>query len=102
MAIIKTTPDTQPIANATVFEYIDSNTGAVRMREIVAHEGYALYDKTEVTSINPDTGLPFPPTYSYTASLPISVPVTNFETKLIDETMDVNGDTPEQPETEVM
>lgn len=75
--------------------------GVLNHRQLLAHNGYAIYNTTEELYTDLETGETYPPTYSYQVSCPLSVDYTIYRAKLIDETMDVVGGTPTPPETEV-
>lgn len=76
--------------------------GVLRSRQLLAHDGYAIYDTTEELYTDPETGEVYPPIYSYQVSLPLTSDYMRFRAKLIDDTMEVVGGTPTPPETEVM
>ena len=98
MAIVAGNPIEGVLEHITIVEYIDTNTNVVRMRVLTAHTGYAIFDKTQNTGVDPETGEPYPPTYCYSINLAPATPIGNYEAKLIDETMEVVGG---KPSTEV-
>lgn len=58
------------LENITIREYYKD--GTLSMRQLLAHEGYAIYDTTEELYTDPETGETFPPLYSCQVTLPIS------------------------------
>ena len=63
--------------------------GILTIRQLLAHDGYAIYDTTEELYTDPETGEVLPPTYSYQASLPPSVDYTIFRAVPIEPGMEV-------------
>ena len=72
--------------------------GILAMRQLLAHEGYAIYDTTEELYTDPETGETSQPTYSYQVTMPVTADYTIFAAKFIDETMEVVGGRPETEE----
>jgi hypothetical protein len=68
--------------------------GILASRQLIAHEGYAIYNTTEELYTDPETGETYPPTYSYQASLPLSVDYTIYAAAPITPGMEVVGGTP--------
>lgn len=71
--------------------------GTLSFRQLVAHDGYAIYDTTEELYTDPETGETFPPLYSYQVTLPLSVDYTIYKAIPIEPGMDVVG-LPKEPE----
>ena len=71
--------------------------GALSFRELLAHDGYAIYDTTEELYTDPETGETFPPLYSHRAVLPLSVDYTIYKAIPIEPGMRVVG-LPKEPE----
>lgn len=71
--------------------------GVFTIRQLIAHDGYAIYDTTEELFTDPETGETFPPIYSYQVSMPISADYTIFRAIPIEPGMEVVG-MPKPPE----
>lgn len=71
--------------------------GTLSFRQLLAHEGYAIYDTTEEPYTDPETGETFPPLYSYQVTLPLSVDYTIYKAIPIEPDMRVVG-LPKEPE----
>lgn len=71
--------------------------GTLSMRQLLAHEGYAIYDTTEELYTDPETGETFPPLYSYQVTLPISANYYIYKAIPIEPGMEVVG-LPKEPE----
>ena len=71
--------------------------GILSMRQLLAHEGYAIYDTTEELYTDPETGETFPPLYSYQVTLPISANYHIYKAIPIEPGMEVVG-LPKEPE----
>lgn len=65
--------------------------GILAGRQLLAHEGYAIYDTTEELYTDPETGKTFPPLYSYQVSLPVSVNYYIYKAAPIEPGMEVVG-----------
>ena len=65
---------------------------------LIAHEGYAIYDTTEELYTDPITGETYPPTYTYQVVLPLSVDYTIYVAIPITEGMEVVGGVPNPPQ----
>lgn len=72
--------------------------GVLSFRQLLADEGYAIYNTTEELYTDPETGETFPPIYSYQVTLPPSVDYTIYKAIPIEPGMDVVG-LSKQPET---
>ncbi len=101
MAVVPSNPIEGVLEHITIIEYIETTTNTVRMRALYAHEGYAIYDKTQNVGCD-ENGVPYPPTYSYTARITPTTPVSNYAAKLIDDTMHVVGVPAKPSKAEVM
>lgn len=77
------------LENITIREYYNDST--LSMRQLLAHEGYAIYDTTEELYTDPETGETFPPLYSYQVTLPISANYHVYKAVLIEPDMRVVG-----------
>lgn len=71
--------------------------GVLSIRQLLAHDGYAIYDTTEELYTDPETGESYSPTYSYQVSMPPSVDYTIFRAILITPGMEVVG-LPDEPD----
>ena len=56
--------------------------GTIAMRQLIAHENYAIYDTTADTGVD-ENGEPLPPAYYSTAYLPITANINNYAAVLI-------------------
>lgn len=65
--------------------------GILAGRQLLAHEGYAIYDTTEELYTDPETGKTLPPLYSYQVSLPVSVNYYIYKAIPIEPGMEVVG-----------
>lgn len=83
------------LENITIREHY--RDGTLSMRQLLAHEGYAIYDTTEELYTDPETGKTFPPVYSYQVTLPISANYRIYKAIPIEPGMDVVG-LPKEPE----
>ena len=90
-AIIKEVAENQPIEHVTIYEWKNGDT--VVALELVANTGYAMYDVTQVTGVNPETGEPNAPTYFNSTLIPVDTPLTNYVAVVRTPDMDVVGDT---------
>ena len=68
------------LEHITVREHREN--GAIAMRQLIAHENYAIYDTTADTGVD-ENGEPLPPAYYSTAYLPISANINNYAAVLI-------------------
>ena len=68
------------LEHITVREHREN--GAIAMRQLIAHENYAIYDTTADTGVD-ENGEPLPPAYCSTAYLPISANINNYAAVLI-------------------
>lgn len=63
--------------------------GILTIHQLLAHDGYAIYDTTEELYADPEIGEVLPPIYSYQASLPPSVDYTIFRAVPIEPGMEI-------------
>lgn len=77
------------LENITIREHYKDDI--LSMRQLLAHEGYAIYDTTEELYTDPETGETFPPLYSYQVTLPISANYYIYKAAPIEPGMEVVG-----------
>lgn len=65
--------------------------GVLSFRQLLAHDGYAIYDTTEELHTNPETGEVLPPLYTYQVTMPLSVDYTVYKAIPIEPGMEVVG-----------